>query len=198
MSEVVSIVATEADRGKRLDSFVAEAFGVSRAAAQRLIAEGRVSLSFGEVNKKYAMRGGEIYVKGNAGYRAGVHMKAYGERVPVLVIGGRAGSFLGEYQAGGIILVLGLNTDGKPLVSNFPCTGMHGGKLFLRGDCTKILFPKQVTVHIADSEEKKSIQPYVEEYCRLFDADLDAIFASEFTVVEPDSKNPYKQMYVLN
>ena len=75
---------------------------------------------------------------------------------------------------------------------------MHGGKLFLRGDCTKILFPKQVTVHIADSEEKKSIQPYVEEYCRLFDADLDAIFASEFTVVEPDSKNPYKQMYVLN
>ena len=146
----------------------------------------------------YAMRGGEIYVKGNAGYRAGVHMKAYGERVPVLVIGGRAGSFLGEYQAGGIILVLGLNTDGKPLVSNFPCTGMHGGKLFLRGDCTKILFPKQVTVHIADSEEKKSIQPYVEEYCRLFDADLDAIFASDFTVVEPDSKNPYKQMYVLN
>ena len=59
MSEVVSIVATEADRGKRLDSFVAEAFGVSRAAAQRLIAEGMVSLSFGEVNKKYAMRGGE-------------------------------------------------------------------------------------------------------------------------------------------
>ena len=146
----------------------------------------------------YAMRGGEIYVKGNAGYRAGVHMKAYGERVPVLVIGGRAGSFLGEYQAGGIILVLGLNTDGKPLVSNFPCTGMHGGKLFLRGDCTKTLFPKQVTAHIAGSEEKEIIRPYVEEYCRLFGANFDAIFASDFTVAEPDSKNPYKQMYVLN
>ena len=25
----------------------------------------------------YAMRGGEIYVKGNAGYRAGIHMKEY-------------------------------------------------------------------------------------------------------------------------
>ena len=25
----------------------------------------------------YAMRGGEIYVKGNTGYRSGIHMKAY-------------------------------------------------------------------------------------------------------------------------
>ena len=50
----------------------------------------------------YAMRGGEIYVQGNAGYRAGIHMKAYQDQQPVIVIGGRAGSFLGEYQAGGI------------------------------------------------------------------------------------------------
>ena len=56
----------------------------------------------------YAMRGGEIYIEGNAGYRAGIHMKAYKEHKPVLVIGGRAGSFLGEYQAGGLILVLAL------------------------------------------------------------------------------------------
>ena len=56
----------------------------------------------------YAMRGGEIYVQGNAGYRAGIHMKAYQDQQPVIVIGGRAGSFLGEYQAGGTILVLGL------------------------------------------------------------------------------------------
>ena len=55
----------------------------------------------------YAMRGGKIYVRGNAGYRAGIHMKAYREKQPVLIIGGEAGSFLGEYQAGGIIIVLG-------------------------------------------------------------------------------------------
>ena len=57
----------------------------------------------------YAMRGGKIYVRGNAGYRAGIHMKAYREKQPVLIIGGEAGSFLGEYQAGGIIIVLGLS-----------------------------------------------------------------------------------------
>ena len=82
----------------------------------------------------YAMRGGEIFIRDNAGYRAGIHMKAYKQHKPVIVIGGRAGSFLGEYQAGGLILVLGLHTDGRPIVHFFPCTGMHGGKMVFRGD----------------------------------------------------------------
>ena len=81
----------------------------------------------------YAMRGGRIFIRDSAGYRAGIHMKAYKDKIPLMVIGGAAGSFLGEYQAGGVIVVLGLHTDGRPLVGNFPCTGMHGGKLFLRG-----------------------------------------------------------------
>ena len=89
----------------------------------------------------YAMRGGELFVQGNAGYRAGIHMKEYGEKVPVLVIGGCAGSFLGEYQAGGIIMVLGLNRGEKRIVHNFPCTGMHGGKLIL--GATAQIFPSQ-------------------------------------------------------
>lgn len=95
----------------------------------------------------YAMRGGEIYVQGNAGYRAGIHMKAYQDQQPVIVIGGRAGSFLGEYQAGGTILVLGLHTDGKPAAGYFPCTGQHGGRVIFRGDVSAIRFPDQVTPH---------------------------------------------------
>jgi len=51
----------------------------------------------------YAMRGGKIYVRDNAGYRVGIHMKEYKEKKPVIVIGGKAGSFLGEYLAGGIM-----------------------------------------------------------------------------------------------
>ena len=46
-----------------------------------------------------AMRGGRIFVKGNANYRAGIHMKQHKAKVPVLVIGDRAVSFPGEYQA---------------------------------------------------------------------------------------------------
>ena len=80
----------------------------------------------------YAMRGGAIYVQGDAGYRAGIHMKEYKEKVPVLVIGGRTGSFLGEYQAGGIIIVLGIGSEDRQPVGNFCGTGMHGGRIYLR------------------------------------------------------------------
>lgn len=146
----------------------------------------------------YAMRGGRIFIKGNAGYRAGIHMKAYKEKVPVMVIGGAAGSFLGEYQAGGVIIVLGLNTGNKRIVGNFPCTGMHGGKMFLRGDCTDITFPGQVTAREPNADEICELKTYISEYCELFGYDINEVMASTFTVVTPDSKNPYKQMYVAN
>lgn len=145
----------------------------------------------------YAMRGGRIYVKGNAGYRAGIHMKAYKEKHPTLVIGGSAGSFLGEYQAGGTIIVLGLN-DEKKIVGNFPCTGMHGGKMFLRGQCENIKFPGQVTTHIADDNDKKEIESTIRDFCNVFGINADEVMDSDFTVVLPDTNNPFKQMYVAN
>ena len=146
----------------------------------------------------YAMRGGEIYIRDNAGYRAGIHMKAYKQHKPVIVIGGRAGSFLGEYQAGGLILVLGLHTDGRPVVHFFPCTGMHGGKMVFRGDVSNIRFPDQVSLHSATAEDMAEIRPYVQEYARLFGRDADALLRDPYTVVTPGSSNPYQQMYVAN
>ena len=146
----------------------------------------------------YAMRGGSIYVKGNAGYRAGIHMKAYKEKVPVMVIGGTAGSFLGEYQAGGIIVVLGLENKSKRIVGNFPCTGMHGGKMILRSDCKGIDFPAQVTAKKATKNDLAKIKGYIKKYSQLFGYDESVILNSPFTVVTPNSKNPYKQLYVAN
>lgn len=146
----------------------------------------------------YAMRGGRIYIKGNAGYRAGIHMKAYENKIPVMIIGGTAGSFLGEYQAGGIIIVLGLDSGSKPIVGNFPCTGMHGGKIFLRGKCENIKFPQQVTARPAAPEDMEEIKAYLDEYCSDLSIEPNSITHSEFTIVTPDSKNPYKQMYVAN
>lgn len=146
----------------------------------------------------YAMRGGRIYVQGNAGYRAGIHMKAYEEKIPVMIIGGCAGSFLGEYQAGGIIIVLGLGKSGRPIVGNFPCTGMHGGKMFLRGSCEEIRFPRQVTARCAGPEDLAEIREYLSEYCDDFGYSVDELLSAPFTVITPDSNNPYKQMYVAN
>jgi glutamate synthase domain-containing protein 3 len=146
----------------------------------------------------YAMRGGEIYVEKNAGYRAGIHMKEYKTKKPVMVIGGRTGSFLGEYQAGGILIVLGLHKDGKPIVGKFPSTGMHGGKLFLKGKVDNIKFPSQVTVAKATVEDIEKIKPYIKKYSEYFGCDYEEIINDDFTIVTPDSKNPYKQMYVAN
>ena len=161
--------------------------------------EGRIVV-YGSIGDAagYAMRGGEIFVQGNAGYRAGIHMKEYGQKIPVMVIGGCAGSFLGEYQAGGILLVLGLNAQGKPVVHNFPCTGMHGGKLILRGNVSGLSFPGQVTARPASSEDLELIEKYVKTYCELFGGDCESVMDAPFTVVSPDSSNPYKQMYVAN
>ena len=154
----------------------------------------------------YAMRGGAMYIEGNAGYRAGIHMKAYREKQPVIVIGGRAGSFIGEYQAGGTIIVLGMNP--KPasdahgaqqeIVHNFACTGMHGGRMFLRGDTSMVRFPDQVTTKTASEQDVESIRPYLERFCFLFGHDLDTLLSSQYTLITPNSENPYKELYVAN
>ncbi|MBQ7599338.1 MAG: glutamate synthase [Clostridia bacterium] len=159
----------------------------------RIIVHGNIGDAAG-----YAMRGGCIYVKGDAGYRAGIHMKEYREKVPVMVIGGCAGSFLGEYQAGGVIVVLGLGTKGRRIVGNFPCTGMHGGKMILRSSCDDIRFPKQVSIRQASDDDLAEIENYVSEYCRLFGKDRNEVMDARFSVITPDSKNPYKQLYVAN
>ena len=125
-------------------------------------------------------------------------MKAYKEKAPVMVIGGTAGSFLGEYQAGGVIIVLGLESKDKKIVGFFPCTGMHGGKMFLRSECKDVKFPSQVTARPADKSDMEELKTYVTEYCDLFGYDINEVLTSPFTVVTPDSKNPYKQMYVAN
>ena len=70
----------------------------------RIVIHGNVGDAAG-----YAMRGGRIFVKGSAGYRTGIHIKAYADKLPVITVGESCGNFLGEYQAGGIIIVLGLD-----------------------------------------------------------------------------------------
>lgn len=185
--------------GAYLNGSVIETFGNAQDAVGDTMNEGEIIVhgSIGDA-AGYAMRGGRIFVEGNAGYRAGIHMKAYQEKVPVMVIGGRTGSFLGEYQAGGIIIVLGLHNDGKPIVSNYPNTGMHGGKVFLRSDCAGIHFPHQVHARPADADDLDEIRPHIEEYCRHFGGDAEALLRDRFTLVTPDSGNPYRQMYVAN
>ena len=146
----------------------------------------------------YAMRGGTIYVRDSAGYRAGIHMKSYMDKTPALIIGGKAGSFLGEYQAGGYIVVLGLGYDGESIVGDFCGTGMHGGRIYLRTDKLPYDLPKQVKAEKATAEDMALINSYITAFCRKFKIKKQDVLNSEFYVLTPDTKNPYKRLYTAN
>jgi len=142
----------------------------------------------------YAMRGGKILVKGDAGYRAGIHMKAYKEKLPVVVIGGCAGSFLGEYQAGGLIIVLGIGCERAYPVGRFCGTGMHGGKILLRSQALPEDLPKQVIASEAAADMEEFL-PYIHEFCGVFGYDPGEIQQGRYFILTPDTANPYKQLY---
>ena len=147
----------------------------------------------------YAMRGGKIYIRGNTGYRAGIHMKAYMDFKPVIVIGGRAGSFLGEYQAGGIIIVLGQNDDGLPIINNFCGTGMHGGKIYLRCNALPHKIPEQVSVNKVRGCDDAELKDSVRDYCEYFkEHNAYDLLNYDYFVLTPNSENPYKRMYTDN
>jgi glutamate synthase domain-containing protein 3 len=142
------------------------------------------------------MRGGKIFIRGNAGYRAGIHMKAYHDKLPVLMIGGMAGSFLGEYQAGGRIIVLGLGSS-QPCPTGYFCgTGMHGGKIFLRCKEAPAHLPKQVKASRATEEDLMEIRGDIHQFCKEFGIDEKSVSQHTFYVLMPNTKNPYQQLYV--
>ena len=142
----------------------------------------------------YGMRGGRIFIEGDCGYRGGIHMKAYEQHFPVIVIGGKAGSFLGEYQAGGLILVLGQGQNGAYPAGNFCGTGMHGGKIVLRCDKAPAGLPRQVLVSPASQADLDGIAPYVEEYCRHFGGDAAALLGQQYYVLSPNPEAGYHQL----
>lgn len=186
--------------GAYLDGAGVEVFGNAQDATGDTMNEGEIIIhgSSGDATG-YAMRGGKILVKGNAGYRAGIHMKAYEEKIPKLVIGGCAGSFLGEYQAGGVILVLGIDKpESAPIVGNFCGTGMHGGKIYLRTSDIPNHLPAQVAVCDPDEDDMTEISDLVEDYCRYFGGDSKKLMKEKFIKLIPNSKNPYKRLYTNN
>lgn len=145
----------------------------------------------------YAMRSGKIFIRGDAGYRAGIHMKEYGEHRPAIVVGGVVGSFLGEYQAGGRIVVLDIGRDPRGIVGNFCGTGMHGGEIYLRCEKVPTVLPAQVRAERAESLPQE-IVGLVEEFAAEFSLDAAALLAQPFLRLTPNSENPYKQLYTNN
>lgn len=144
----------------------------------------------------FSMRGGELYIKGNVGYRGAIHMKASLDKAPLMVVGGRARDFLAEYMAGGTLVVLGLGLpEGDSIVGRFAGTGMHGGKMFIRGQVE----PHQLGAEVGEveltDEDRGRLKEIVAEYGRLFAVDVAALEPDDFTKYEPVTHRPYGKLY---
>lgn len=143
----------------------------------------------------YGMRGGKLFIKGDVGYRVGIHMKSYRDKIPAMVVGGRARDFFGEYMAGGTVIVLGLNADGGEIAGNYLGTGMHGGVIYARGRLADYQLGKEVAVLKLDDDDWKTIEALVGEFASDLGLDAAKILDAEFLKIAPVSARPYGKLY---
>ena len=150
----------------------------------------------------HSMRGGEIFVRENVGYRVGIHMKEYNSPElpepirPVIVIGGTAQHFLGEYMGGGVLIVLGANLDeGEIHPSRYVGTGMHGGVMYIRGKVQQEFLGKEVGQRPLDDADWHLLRHYVMAYAQHFDMDADPLLQGQFLKLLPLTQRPYGQLY---
>jgi glutamate synthase domain-containing protein 3 len=141
-------------------------------------------------------RGGKIFVKEGVGYRAGIHMKEYEEKKPALIIGGTAQDFLGEYMAGGVLLLLGLDlAEGEHHRAKYIGTGMHGGVIYLRGSVEDYQLGKEVGVAGLEEEDIRIVRRYVAEFVSHFGGDVNKIMERRFVKLYPRWLRPYGRLY---
>lgn len=147
----------------------------------------------------YGMRDGQIYIRDNVACRGGIHMKEFRQMRPVLVIGKNAGSFLGEYMAGGTIVLLGLGLKrGEKLFGTHCASGMHGGKIFVRGNFPKENLSSNIKVTALTDEDTKELENYVKKYCKYFNEDYNKVMLKPFKKLVPATSRPYANLYTPN
>jgi glutamate synthase domain-containing protein 3 len=141
-------------------------------------------------------RGGRNFIREDVGYRAGIHMKEYQGKKPALVIGGTAQDFLGEYMAGGIVVVLGLTLNGGNChKASFVGTGMHGGVIYLRGHIDQYQLGKEVGVGQLNRKDHAILRDLVTQFAGHFGFDAEKILAGRFVKLVPLYLRPYGRLY---
>ncbi|MGD1004281.1 MAG: hypothetical protein ABR887_02545 [Methanoregulaceae archaeon] len=142
----------------------------------------------------HSMRGGRVYVRDNIGYRGGIHMKQYKEKRPILIVGGAARAFLGEYMAGGLLIVLGLNGV-QPISEIGIGSGIHGGEMYIRGKVNQKYLGVGAKQFLATEEQKTMIAPIIKDFAQVFGIDAVPLLASDYTRIAPASARPFANKY---
>ncbi len=142
----------------------------------------------------HSMRGGSIFVRDDIGYRGGIHMKQYKEKRPVLVIGGSARAFLGEYMAGGLILILG-RRGAYPDIDRGIGSGIHGGKIIIRGRVNDQNLGVGAKSNDITIEEREEIIPLLKQFAGFFQLDPESFVNDRYYVITPASARPFAGKY---
>ncbi|WP_407355464.1 hypothetical protein [Methanolobus sp. WCC5] len=142
----------------------------------------------------HSMRGGKVFVKGNIGYRGGIHMKEYDGKYPILAVGGTTHAFLGEYMAGGLILVLGIGQE--PAVRDRGIgSGIHGGEIVIRGDISEKLLGVGAKKVEFTKKDLERLTPVIEEFCERFGIDPAPFLDTNYSRIIPASSRPFAGKY---
>jgi glutamate synthase domain-containing protein 3 len=123
-------------------------------------------------------------------------MKEYQDKKPVVVIGGTAQDFVGEYMAGGVLILLGLNLGEKEYhKAKFIGTGMHGGVIYVRGNIKDYQLGKEVDIAPAEEKDNELLQKLVAEFAAHFGYKTAEILKRDFIKLFPRWLRPYGRLY---
>lgn len=143
----------------------------------------------------HSMRGGQILIRDDVEYRAGIHMKEYETQIPLLVIGGTAKDYCGEYMAGGRVVVLN-RFDEKEPVGNDIGTGIHGGVIYIRGNVDKRRLGVGAILADMDNEDIAFLQNVLQTFKAMFSyVELSHITLNDFKKVTKKGHRPFANLY---
>ncbi len=147
----------------------------------------------------YGMRGGKLFIRDDAGYRVGIHMKEYKDHKPAVIVGGTTGDFLGEYMAGGTIIVLNRDNKIENVVGQADetlATGIHGGAIYIFNYDLPGYMPGIGSSQVQPSRsELECIRPLVKEYCTHFGFDYNNLWQREVVKLIPAGSRPFGKFY---
>ena len=142
-----------------------------------------------------AARGGTLLIKGNTGYRVGIHMKEYGGTKPAVVIGGTSKDYLGEYMAGGTVVVLNLNgpAERSPVGMHLGA-GIHGGRIYVRGKVEEHQLGPGAIMDQLSGEDAPELEELISQFERAFKTWVPRDW-ERWVRVSPASSRPFSGHY---
>ena len=184
------------DLGAFMNGPVIEVFGNAQDGVGNTMNAGKIIVhgKAGEI-PGHSMRGGKVFVRDDVEYRAAIHMKEYKDQIPVLVIGGTAKDYCGEYMAGGRVIVLNReNRSGSPVGSSLG-TGIHGGAIYVRGHLDQHQLGIGAVIISLDDNDKKFLTETLAEYSKDMHVDVSGLAVEEFHKITKKGSRPFANLY---